>query len=210
MTTRATKRQILFSGPMVRAIIEGRKSQTRRIIKPQPLKQHHIAYIVEAHGRGSSTGGFEVLTHYATTVSRIACPYGSPGDHLWIRETFAEKLAHTGKPLGWAYRADGDRASYELGNGRWRPSIFMPRHASRITLEIVKVRAERLQKISGFDAAAEGYPGPQDDASIMHFGEGKKARHWYRELWDSINAKRGVGWDKNPWVWVIEFKVLKS
>lgn len=151
----------------------------------------------------------------------VVCPHGQPGDVIWVKETF----------LGWynskdnsfshvaAFRADG----YELEPGEhWRPSIFMPRKGSRILLEIVSVRVERLNEITEADAKAEGISEPSDrmdsetrrnyDVVMAHdWGNGPTGhyRTGYRLLWDSLNAKRGFGWDKNPWVWVIEFKLIE-
>jgi hypothetical protein len=100
----------------------------------------------------------------------------------------------------WAY--------HSLDSERWKPGIHMPRWASRINLEITEIRVERLQKISGFDARAEGYPEDMPDHTLMHDGGGKKTRQWFRQGWDSINAKRGFSWESNPWVWVIGFQKI--
>lgn len=162
---------ILFSGPMVRAILEGRKTQTRRIIKPQPSCDQVNECI-------------------------FRCPYGAPGDRLWVRETWARELWSAGMDISSRlfYAADG----HENIPIRWRPSIHMRRSDSRITLEIVSVRVERLNDITHWDAKAEGVEclpnytaAPVDD---------------FRELWDSINGRGS--WDSNPWVWRIEFKKL--
>jgi len=186
------ERPILFSGPMVRAILEGRKTQTRRIVKPQPVE---------------------------TEWRRIACPYGQPGDRLWVKETFATKqvkgltIAST-KPNDpeaemlarathrfRAYRAD-QWENDEVPEGMtWRPSIYMPRWASRLTLAIVRVRVERLQDITEEDAIAEG---SQEPALVPIVGACLTERAVYAKLWEAIN---GAGsWALNPWVWVVEFK----
>lgn len=201
-------RPILFSGPMVRAILEGRKTQTRRRIKRQRDMEFDIndlhfgpywlSYATDAEGE----------------AARVRCPYGSPGDRLWVRETWAENLGTAG---GTIYRADhGDKccglATLDLAYGkcthhvdRWRPSIFMPRLASRITLEITGVRVERLQGISEADAMAEGCPLINPDPFIPGHG-GSPASGWYSQLWEDIH---GAGsWDANPWVWVVEFHRL--
>jgi len=215
-----TERPILFSGPMVRAILDGRKSQTRRLMKPQPV----------------------VLTNDETCKPWLncgdprapSCPYGQPGDRLWARETFMDLLgtgieASTGSPSRYAYAADtppgsyGDEARKAYGL-KWRPSIFMPRAACRLVLEIVAVRVERLQDASWDDAIAEGLAGLTKDGSTMKYGipdrdglpgtddSGWPWQRWdidpriaYKRLWDSINAKRAP-WSSNPWVWVVEFK----
>ena len=207
-------RPILFSGPMVRAILEGRKTQTRRIVKPQPELQLKSARWMrcadEQHALFTQHDG-ELCGQMASTRK---CPYGKPGDRLWVRETWAPFIRGDGG-RGWVdlvrYRADGaerqvddhedlDRIS-EKGY-HWRPSIHMPRWASRITLEVVGVRVERLQDISEEDAKAEG---PQMDG--RYWGDNPGCfdhRPAFQSLWESIN---GLGsWNANPWVWVVEFK----
>ena len=152
------ERPILFSGEMVRAILDGRKKQTRRVVK------------------------------LATFPNIFKCPYGKPGDRLWVRETFMP-MPHLNAKVFY-------RATDRLVGGRWRPSIFMPRALSRITLEITAIGCEPLNDISENDACWEGIQIPEDHDYIGA----------YRNLWESIN---GVGsWEKNPWVWVIVFKVL--
>ena len=194
-----TERPILFSGPMVRALLAGTKTQTRRVVKPQP-----------ANGTTAYLNGVEREwdRYWPVSTARndytgdaVRCPYGQPGDTLWVRETFAEKLANTGRPLGWAYRADGERADYELGSGRWVPSIHMPRVACRLKLEVTGVRVERLKDISEDDARAEG-------TTIVEGG--LSPQEAYMQLWDSINEDRdGCAWRDNPWVWVVEFKTVR-
>lgn len=184
------ERPILFSGAMVRAILNGRKNQTRRVVRPD----------------GDPTD------------SALRCPYGAPGDRLWVRETWAVgrvfdrtrpaeiPTVERDVPVWW--RADGF-AEESDNRGRWRPSIHMPRWASRITLDIVSVRVERLQAITEADAFAEGVEanpyvmcdGTTDEAMSI------SARDNFRALWDSINGKRlGCSWGANPWVWVVEFR----
>jgi hypothetical protein len=164
------ERPILFSGEMVRAILEGRKTQTRRVIKPQ------------------------LRINYK-------CPYGQPGDRLWVRETwqcFKPNTEEIINPNTVNIRALAYRATNEW-RGKWRPSIHMPRWASRITLEITAVRVERLQDIGEVDAMREGDPTCEN----THID-------WFRALWDSINAKRGYSWESNPWVWVVEFQRIRE
>ena len=178
-------RPILFSGPMVRAILEGRKTQTRRAVK------FNASHRIQLHGK---------QWHVEDPDAVMGCPYGQKMDRLWVRETFADtRLESQRKP--WTYRADEsdiDRDMYPL---KWKPSIFMPREASRITLEITSVRVERLNEISEEDAIAEG---TSFDAAIMC--EPDRARRAYKLLWNSINGPGS--WDKNPWVWVIEFEQI--
>jgi hypothetical protein len=129
------------------------------------------------------------------------CPYGQPGDRLWVKETWHQHYIggiHGGRPC---YRTDNQCESLP-----WKTSLFMPHWASRITMEIVNVRMERVQKISDDDAESEGV-----DISGLCTSTGPQtyAQYQFQMLWDSINAKRGYGWDVNPWVWVIEFKKLE-
>ena len=175
---------IIFSAPMVKAILDGRKTQTRRIV---------------------------------TVKNKNSCPYGQPGDRLWVRETWG--VGSRPDPLGGyegiEYRADEfyledsddlpclrvtpppDVCLLDYDSG-WMPSIHMPRWASRITLEVTGVRVERLQDISSTDAWAEGIAHSPDTNPI----------HDYAELCESINGPGA--WDKNPWVWVVEFKRVEE
>ena len=209
------ERPILFSAPMVRAILDGRKTVTRRIVKPVG---NDDAFVLLDHGKGfwpyRSDDGESSITADGNETPH-SCPYGRSGDRLWVREAFHGY--HWDKPRA-VYRADGERQrvrtqieSYEVG--RWTPSIHMPRWASRITLEIVSVRVERLQDISYEDALAEGVLDfRQLIAPECQQGEtaDECARRlcWpqrsYRQLWESINGEGS--WAKNPWVWVIEFR----
>lgn len=212
------ERPILFSGAMVRAILEGRKTQTRRVVK----QLSGFGNVTDF--QPTKTPGFDWMFRNVRklwndlTHNRVlsACPYGQAGDRLWVRETFC--VGYEYEPGKFAalpfdgcektrkafYRATDDDAPNEPTRP-WKPSIHMPRWASRITLEIVSVRVERLQNISHADARAEGAPMPTTEMGLTH-GEQGDWRGSYRLLWDSINHKRGFGWDVNPWVWVIEFK----
>jgi hypothetical protein len=175
---------ILFSGPMVRAILEGRKTQTRRVLKIQPRSDHEILYA-------------------DMDTPEWRCPYGEKGERLWVKETFAvmSKAAFEARrpaPYSLRYKADPDTSAIL----HFRPSIFMPRWASRITLEITDVRVQRLKEISKEDAYAEGIPTDTESIRRNNYNEIKA----YREIWESIN---GTGsWDLNPWVWAITFKKL--
>jgi hypothetical protein len=217
-----TERPIIFSAPMVRAILDGRKTQTRRVAKPQPPDPADIwarAGIDYGWFTDDVTPGvFRVAgpvwavreTGYPT---QIRCPYGQPGDRLWVRETFCELSVpdpDTGE-VEVAYRADDGWIHNEpdskemLPGGRWRPSIHMPRWASRIDLEVTGVRVERVQDISGADVFAEGVDNGKSNPKMGKRWENMQ-RMAFQDLWDSINKKRGFGWDTNPWVWVVEFR----
>lgn len=208
----------------VKAILDGRKSQTRRVIKPS---LGSAAEWTPWEGAGTyRANGLIGDIPIEARASILYCPYEA-GMKLWVRETWR---AHDGMTLHCRhkdeieYRADGDRPK-EPTDSYWRPSIHMPRWASRITLEVVSVRVERVQEISEEDAKAEGvqpmqkghgYWGPDLDGlgDYHRIVSGQKQRGYglaawaYRALWDSLNAERGFGWEKNPWVWVIEFKKL--
>ena len=213
-------RPILFNGEMVRAILDRRKTQTRRVVKPQPDDVWHES--------GWKNGG--VGMRFGMEVEGVLCPYGVPGDRLWVRETWAAVMfyeAHVeGFGLGYAddwegsshipqgpseytilYRADNEwDESVEDRGFRWRPSIHMPHWASRITLEVTDVRVERVQDISEADAEAEGAP----PILVPPDGGGAPFTEGFMDLWDSINAKRGFGWDANPWVWVVAFRSVDA
>lgn len=199
------ERPILFSGPMVRAILEGRKTVTRRVMKPMP----------------KNAGG--QYTGWVLPEHRTDCPHGQPGDRLWVRETFA--LVGNVDPGYLTYRAtyprcllsrypDLENIPAELSDvgERWRPSIHMPRWASRILLEITAVRVERLQDISEEQAVAEGVDRPENirDVDVWEgsereiFNAMNQPRERFSRLWADINGPES--WENNPWVWVVEFK----
>lgn len=197
------ERPILMNAPMVRATLDGSKTQTRRIMKPQPELRP------DGSGRHQwpaiafqSMVGIEDELQIHAGMAGDCCPHGGKGERLWVRETFAEIDCRL------TYRADTDDGAH-CKVKRWTPSIHMPRAASRILLEIVSVRVERLNDISEADARAEGctasgwapsYSNP-DNAGC---DESVSAADAFAELWESIN---GAGsWAANPWVWCISFK----
>lgn len=183
------ERPILFSGAMVRAILDGKKTQTRRIFKG--TTEHKGEYNPDYLERWKGDKGWADI-----------CPYGRIGDHLWVRETWSDH--EVGEPV--LYRASVPIDDDVDRDFKWRPSIFMPRWASRITLEIVNVRVERLQEISGSDAKAEGITMPLSQRCEFQ-SEYAAYISAYRDLWDSINGKGA--WGLNPWVWAIEFERVK-
>lgn len=191
------ERPILFSGPMVRAILAGRKTQTRRVVKdPSAL---------DCYNEVGSWDGPGDWGEYS--LSR--CPYGVPGDVLWVREQFSYREVDSNpSELGVWYWADG-----HVPFGNWtrpKPSIHMPRWASRLSLLVKSVRVERLQDISQDDAQAEGLVGPMVDRKLDAIVNqiGLAPSDAFRALWDTLNAKRAP-WVSNPWVWVVEFEVAK-
>jgi len=209
-----TERPIIFSGPMVRAILDGRKNVTRRVVRPHPLPHLTRPPTLRdgyAHWREERTYAVRcdiALVHHHVVRS----PYGVVGDRLWVRETFALSIrdpdsvverdvrdpSHWDGPVyregydggEWTHYEDGART---MVSPPWRPSIYMPRWASRIALEIIGVRVERLHAITEQEAIREGVE------------ETGFPRDTFRALWDKINGKRAP-WDSDPWVWRIEFR----
>ncbi|MCC6454470.1 MAG: hypothetical protein IT328_05965 [Caldilineaceae bacterium] len=183
-----TDRPIIFSAEMVRAILEGRKTQTRRVIKPQPDHFHKFS---------------DGILRPQIGLREIECLY-KPGMTLWVREAFTGDWRGNGQPSPTFinYRADSEIPEQYSSNAYWRSPIHMPRWASRITLEVVSVRVERVQDISDDDAVEEGVD--RTNTSIPTY-----AIQRYRKLWDTINAKRGYSWESNPWVWAITFRRLE-
>lgn len=215
------ERPILFSGAMVRALLDGSKTQTRRVVKPQPPAETQSVLTYYHPDPREHFYGFDgdALMDWAKP-----CPYGEKGDHLYVRETWQ----HSNHPLGpydedchVFYRADylddphgADGEKSPEGKYRdWRPSIHMPRAASRILLEVTGVRVERLQEISETDACAEGARecDPVSGREVILAGASQRGSYvlHYRDIWDSLNAARGYGWQANPFVWVVEFKRVK-
>ncbi|MBH3412566.1 hypothetical protein [Pseudomonas putida] len=218
------ERPILFSGPMVRAILSGQKTVTRRVMKPQPQKAP-----VDVVGGVPS---WDSPTNYAGEVQMNTqlgkqCPYGKPGDRLWVRETwycdhFEVQRGPYLKPSDLdleearedgtlVYAADG-LVPYEAEQPVWKPSIHMPRWASRILLEVTDVRVERLQAISWEEALDEGIGDHRFECDRPVEPDGYPACSCgsvgyvdaFAELWNTINGKEA--WDANPWVWIVEFK----
>ena len=199
------ERPILFKGRLVRAILEGHKTQTRRVIKRQPF--------------ATPTQPEEVNVEVGKTEVRIEvdvgrCPYGEPGDQLWVREAWRQKFCtkHDGEnsiptnpcECGGAYAADSPDP--KLSIFKWKPSIHMPRWASRIQIAVVSVKVERVQEITVKDACAEGvfHGGYYATEPPMPYPIAT-----FKRLWDTINRKRGFGWESNPYVWVVEFKRIR-
>lgn len=217
------ERAIIFSGPMVTAILDGTKTQTRRLMKPQPiLSQSHVSWgsvsdpwhrnafsDTPLKGLGRS-GKRKTIWYSEDNCGNLIgeyrpCPYGAPGDRLWVRETYSW-LVGAGKRI--VYKADGnpkDRFNGEMIHPmQWLPSIFMPRKESRITLDITNIRIERLQDISEDDARAEGVT---DSWPEIECNGAKPYAEGFAYLWDQINRKRAP-WESNPWVWALTFKKL--
>lgn len=195
----ATSRPIIFSAPMIRAILDGRKTQTRRIVKYIPA----FGYPNEWCKKINTESFNQIVGDYTDY-----CPYGKPGDKLWVRETFCADF------LPFIYRATATSENYGKEKIKWRPSIHMPRIYSRITLEIVSVRVERLQDISEADAIAEGVESRRiriGNSVHSNLEYQMNARLPFIELWNSINGKKeGCSWEASPFVWVVEFKRVEA
>lgn len=221
------ERPILFSARMIRALLDGRKSQTRRLVKPQPeADEEYGGYHWPARAARSM-----VTTEEMTAFS----PYGTRGDRLWVREAFAYSVKdpdatneeYTEDNYDIVYRAtqehDGEWTNYDEDGKqspvkpKWKPGIHMPRWASRITLEVAKIRVERLWSISEDDAWAEGIAeldGSLDDAAICRAAKTlgcsyEDGRATFGALWNSINGER-TSLASNPWIWVVEFKLVEE
>ena len=214
MTTTTRERPIIFSAPMIRAILAGRKMQTRRVVKPQPdWIRPAVGLDGVAHGYCGSgpTGG-------------IRCPYGVPGDRLWVKEAFV-----IGYPAEDGYLittdADGNDIDEQVwyratepeftwldddggmtGKVPWKSPLFMPRWASRITLEITEVRVERVQSISEADVRAEGIEWNEGPFRVGHTNHISA----FKSSWDKLNGPRGFPWESNPWVWVLSFRRIEE
>lgn len=217
------ERPILFNGAMVRAILAGKKTQTRRAMKLQPSLDTRFRSGFRVDGCGG-VADRQVSTDAPATLLGAVCPFGQPGDRLWVREAHAIFSTHgqrrtDGNRWGpWdglptIVSADGKQIAYyregfdRCDPGRWRPSIHMPRWARRLVLEITDVRVERLQAISEADALAEGameWAG-QQTTPIRDLKTGDE-RIAFAALWDST----GGSWDSNPWVWAIDFKQVDA
>lgn len=202
----AKEHPILFSDSMVRALLAGTKTQTRRIVKPQGSSMFPLL-----DGTGLPRGDWFISYPKYERVGNSGhrCPFGVPGDRLWVRESWAETHV-VGMPASvTVYRAYDTLTDY---GGPWKPSIHMPRWRSRITLEVTGVRAERVQEISEADARAEGIT----DGGCVNCGEHEPcgcaipqpdARDAFCRLWGEINGPES--WMANPWVWVVSFSVMK-
>jgi len=203
---------ILFNGEMVRAILDGRKTQTRRGIKKlcgcpdfYSYKESH-PYPYYFRRRDAVWDSFKTIEELAANY----CPFGTVGDRLWVRETWADTTYFDPNDGGFVYKAtDPDWADME--GWKWKPSIHMPREVSRITLEITGVRVEKLNDISEDDAIAEGIAlNPVQEGTWIDYPAGSSAAGWkeprksFQSLWQSVYSN----WDANPWVWVIEFSPL--
>lgn len=220
--TTMSERPIIFSAPMVRAILDGRKTQTRRVMNPQPVPDPHATgkhWWECAAVRSMVEVEDWMQDPRDPSQCYFFCPYGRPSDRLWVREAWR---CHGGREYEYQrnrnaviYRADDDGSTRYDRTHDWRNALFMPRWASRLLLEVVSVRVERVQEITPHDVIDEGF----DDPSWWREFRNSDGRELIREdsaliafedTWNDLNAKRGYGWASNPWVWVIEFRRVEG
>lgn len=214
------ERPILFNTAMVQAILAGRKTQSRRALKYQPQRSDFLPNLCFPKNAAQAKALYPAGWIYPNALDEILamCPFGKVGEQLWVRETFQGPLIDQGgdypdgyeKPEFCVYAADGTAKpvftnSDEEEVCRWRPSIHMPRWACRIILEVTGLRVERLQDISEADACAEGCDNSKSKAALA-VGWYEKPIAAFRRVWEQT----GGDWNANPWVWVIEFKVLTT
>jgi len=202
---------ILFSTPMVQAILNGTKTQTRRVLKPQPLQHPTDADTINLMGLGNENSPYAYTSvDLYDKKATHGCPYGVIGNLLYVRETFAE-FAGIEPKIEYVYKADktfDTPAKEHLCGNKWKPSLFMPKAAARLWLQITGIRVERLQTITEADAKAEGAQlgtayykaDPTQGYSSHQVG--------FIDLWCKINGLES--WQANPWVWVIEFEVISK
>jgi hypothetical protein len=221
-TTTTRERPIIFTGESVRAILAGAKTQTRRVVKPQPITGNYAGPIATDWLDCNVEPEDQRYGFWSTGGTDWPCPYGGPGNRLWVREAWASD--ERGRV---AYKASEDtwptHSRVKDGTGwvswKWRSPMFMPRCHSRLTLEITGVRVERVQDISEADAKAEGADAYPDDGDVPEFDSGGSGaytpvchhRNGFLQTWDAINGKRpGCAWRDNPWVWALTFKVVPA
>lgn len=217
------ERPILFSTPMVQALLAGRKTQTRRVITPQPSwTERWTTSAQNGHGTRLEYQGFQWKKHHVDDLEKDTsklvwlCPYGKPGDILWVRETFGRNELDTKFP--YRYKTTDGEDLFCKGVIKWKPSIHMPKEAARIFLRVKSVRVEKAQSISEEDAIAEGIERIEEGEGLLKYRSYVVEKDKqiipcfpyvsFRTLWHSINGRES--WEANPWVWVITFSVIKK
>lgn len=226
------ERPILFTTKMVKALLNTKpnvwppepidptkpyKWQTRRVIKPQPPNTHDYNRVEKVGPWYHIEADSDIAGHKDPVMFTVKCPYGQPGDILWVRETWYYENhmydPNEGAALHrYVYRADYPDYPVSIGVGEhgWRPSIHMPREAARLYLQVKNIRVERLQELAEEDARAEGVNERETrlitNCTVRAVSPYVCYSNAFANLWDKINAKRGYGWETNPWPWVIEFQ----
>jgi hypothetical protein len=196
---------IIMSTEMVKSILEDRKTMTRRTMGLTQVNYFPDSWFGIPENIQSNLWK---LFHKGGTTLIVKCPYGQVGDRLWLKETC--KIQNFGDHKGLVAFKTTSNTDPSVATLKWIPSIFMPRWASRILLEITALRVERLKGISEEEAMAEGCSPKDTLAYRMSAYPSWNGKLRFKELWDSLNAKRGYGWDKNPWIWVISFRRLNN
>ena len=208
------ERPILLNTPMVQAILSGQKTQTRRIVNKAPTTEINHRLIALDNGWNWQVDQQGIVpTMHREIHNPMVCPFGQIGDRLWVRETFRlydlDECPHADFPCGCPRNGTPlYKASHDCGDGeKWKPSIHMPRSACRLILEITNIRIERLNDITSEDAKAEGFDYSTHPSAIqMGYAIGAKTN--FRVTWEQIYGQNE--WNKNPWVWVVEFKVIQG
>lgn len=208
---------IIFNTSMVQALLAGHKTQTHRIVKAKShvdgVTNKQSVIVAKKFQHAAKAGRWYGYDQYDITCYADS-PYGEPGDLLWVRETWALPPDYNTsihgdlktKPRIGPVCLKVGYPSWDPWSGtKWRPSIHMPRWASRLSLLVKDIRIERVQDITKAEAEKEGWHYMHQDGSLNH-----NPKRWFKDLWNSINKQRGYGWDINPWVWVIEFKVFQQ
>ena len=208
------ERGIIFSSDMVKAILDWLKTQTRRVFKEMATANERGDWLNAQNWSCDGLGQWWA-EESGVPLGPFKCPYGVVGDRLWVRETWASlytlddlKPSELKEKLhSYLYKADGPPWKNGRIYGKWRPPRFMCKFLARIWLEITNIRVERLQSMSFNDWVADFCPDfRQREEALGTFVGAENQRRMAQEFWDSLNAKRGYGWEKNTWVWVIEFK----
>ncbi len=215
------ERPIIFTADSVRAILDGQKIMTRRVVKPQPALGGNAPWMNGGwfpNAKHKKARHYANESHFKKGMPKDFCPYGIPGDRLWVKEVWWDAFRRTADENGCVYKADYghrmDLTEYMAEGQPWKSPRFMFRWASRIMLELTAIRLERVQDISEEDAQAEGC---MEDVRLIYDSagpaapvdyEGLYAAERFSDLWEKINGKHGFGWNVNPWVWVLEFKLV--
>lgn len=222
------ERPIIMSAESILALLDKRKSQTRRVINPQP-PEDNFGVGTSFFSPDPDEWEYRFRTEQGPAMKMFKCPYGAPGDRLWVKETWkflsVGPRHFYGDPFSclWQYKADDrtchgpvlkDKLPKQFSGNKWRSPLFMFRWASRITLEILNVRVERLGDIDNEGALAEGVDFAGYVETVLLLGEHgqpamSKVIFDFAKVWNSINEKRGYPWSSNPWVWVLEFRTVE-
>lgn len=202
------ERPILFSTAMVQAILQGRKTQTRRIIKA-PRSERAAGFVIcsQMDGSGKYPVAIDADERHLEGEINMPCPYGQVGDVLWVREKHRKLINCITEEESWSYYADMPEDFHQKHPHKWKPSLHMPKEACRLKLRITDIRVERLQAISNADVLKEGIEGTDGHwKDYLKGGVTTYRTNSFISLWESVNGEKS--WNDNPWVWVIEFEKI--